>query len=206
MLVASIRAQPAPPPGHNSDSTYQALRNITLSTESVAVNNLKFQRDAATFLLHSGTVCFVSPVNGKVTGAVFVGDGQFVLSPPVDSERKSLRLLSKNDEAEFTEQFEHLVLRFTDSTYDEIEKAATPASGGCDAGLLKDSQYVTRHKTKQNLEARLLEEVLSPSPRGYFMAFMHGKNYEDKEIFEIEPNRDIDQVDFWTYNENRSGE
>ena len=68
---------------------------------------------------------------------------------------------------------------------------------------MKDSQYTTRHRIKRNLEARLLEEVLSPSPRGYFIAFIHGRRYEDKELFEIEPNRDVDQVDFRTYSENR---
>src|SRR5208283_3156773 len=59
----------------NSDPTYQALRNLTLNGDAVTLANFELKRDAGTFHLHSGTVCFVSPVNGKVTGAVFVGDG-----------------------------------------------------------------------------------------------------------------------------------
>jgi hypothetical protein len=206
ILVSSFRAQTSPPPGPNADPIYQALRNITLGTESVSVSDVKFRRDAGTFVLHSGTVCFVPPVNGKVTGAVFIGDGKFVLDAPNEAERKSLRLLSKNDEAEFAEQFGRLVLRFTDDTYDELKKAGKPAIGSCDNGPLKDSQYTTRHKLKQNLEVRLLQEVLSPNPRPYFIAFIHGKRYEDKEIFEVEPNQDVEQISFVTYNENRSGE
>jgi hypothetical protein len=205
-LAPATLAQTVAPSGPNSNPTYQALRNIALGNESVSVTDLKLKRDAATFVLHSGSVCFVPPVNGKITGAVFVGDGKFVFDPPIESERKSLHFLSKNDEAEFTEQFGRLVLRFTDDTYAEIMKASTAGAGQCDAGLLKDSQYVTRHKTKQNLEARLLQEVLSPNPRAYFIAFIHGKRYEDKELFELEPNREMDQVDFSTYNENRSGD
>ena len=202
-LAPDTLAQTAAPSGPNSDPTYQDLRNIALGNESVSVTDLKLKRDAATFVLHSGSVCFVPPVNGKITGAVFVGEGKFVLNPLIDSERKSLRLLSENNEDEFTEQFDRLVLRFTDGTYDEIKRASTVGPARCDAGPLKDSQYTTRHRIKRNLEARLLEEVLSPSPRGYFIAFIHGRRYEDKELFEIEPNRDVDQVDFRTYSENR---
>jgi hypothetical protein len=68
--------------GPNSDPNYVALRNITLGSEAVSVTNFDLKRDAGVFRLNSGTVCFVPPVNGKVTGAVFVGDGSFLLNPP----------------------------------------------------------------------------------------------------------------------------
>jgi hypothetical protein len=187
----------------NSDATYQQLRNLTLSGEAVSVANFELKRDAGTFHLHSGTVCFVTPVQGKVTGAVFVGEGNFVLDPPLESERQSLKLLTK--ENEFSEKFNQAVLRFTDSTYDDIKRGGSSSSAGCDAGLLKDSQNTTRHKLKNNLEARILEDVLSPEPAGLFYAFIHGKRYDDKEIFEIEPNRGTDQVSFRTYDENKWG-
>ena len=190
--------------GPNSDPVYAALRNITLGGEAVSVANFSLKRDAGRFLLRSGTVCFVPPVNGKVTGAVFAGDGVFTLEPPVPAERASLKLLTKQDE--FSERFERLVLRFTDSTYDEIKKAGSPASGTCDAGLLKDSQNATRHKIKSNLEIQILEEILSPEPRNLFFAFIHGKNYEDKEIYEIDPNVNSGQVSFWTCSETKWGD
>lgn len=190
--------------GPNSDPNYVALRNITLGSEAVTVTNFDLKRDAGRFRLNSGTVCFVPPVNGKVTGAVFAGEGTFQLNPPTEAERKNLKYLTKEDE--FNERFERLVLRFTDGTYDEIKKAGAVASGGCDAGPLKDSQNTTRHKIKHNLEAELLAEVLSPEPRGVFVAFIHGKHYDDKELFEIDPNANSDQVDFWTYDESKFGD
>src|SRR5271165_7374300 len=104
----------------NADGTYQQLRNIGLGTEAVTVNNLTLKRDAATFQLNSGMVCFLPAVQGKVTGAIFVGEGRLLLTPPLPSEERSLSLLSK--EKEFSESFSHLVLRFTDGTYDEIKK------------------------------------------------------------------------------------
>jgi hypothetical protein len=114
-----------------------------LSGEAVSVRNLELKRDAATFHLHSGTVCFVAPVEGQVTGAVFVGEGGLVLDPPQAEERNSLRLLTKEDE--FSEKFERMVLRFTDSTYEDIKQAGTAVSGGCDAGPLKDAQNAPDH-------------------------------------------------------------
>jgi hypothetical protein len=193
-------AAPAAPP--NSDPTYQQLRSLTIGGEAVSVSNFELKREGGTFHLHSGTVCFVNPVQGKITGAVFVGDGNFVLDPPSESERRSLKLLTKEDE--FSEKFIQAVFRFTDSTYDEIKKGGTAAAVGCDPGVLRDSQNTTRHKFKNNLEARILEDVLSPEPGGLFYAFIHGKHYSDKEIFEIEPRRD--EVSFRTYDENKWGE
>ncbi len=195
-------ADVAPPA--NSDATYQQLRNLALGSEAVAVTNFDLKREAGTFHLHSGMVCFVTPVQGKVTGAVFVGDAHFVLDPPVESERKSLKLFSKEDE--FSEPFSHAVLRFTDSTYEELKKAGNPSSGGCDPGLLKDSENTMRHKLKYNLDARILEEVLSPEPRGLFVAFIHGKHYNGKEIYQIDPDSGSEQVDFSTYDENKQGD
>jgi len=212
-LATAAYPQNAQPPAPNSDPTYQQLRNIGLGGEAVAVNNFSLRRDAATFHLRSGTVCFVAPVQGKVTGAVFVGDGNMVLDPPLRIERSSLKLLTKEDE--FSENFGHLVLRFTDSTYDEIKKAGSAASGSCDAGLLRDSQNAMRHnrELKYNLDARILQDVLSTEPGGLFVAFIHGKRYNAKEIYAIDPHGAPplimpvapEEVELVTYDENKLG-
>src|SRR4051812_32819998 len=102
-LLCVPQAIAADNPVANSHPTYQQLRNVSLGTEAVSVSNLRLKRDAATFVLRSGTVCFVAPVEGKVTGAVFVGDGNMIMEVPTASERASLRLLTK--EAEYSENF-----------------------------------------------------------------------------------------------------
>ncbi len=209
VAVTAAQTQPAAAlaASPNSDPTYQQLRNIALGTESVSVTNFDLKRDAATFHLHSGTVCFVPAVQGKVTGAVFVGDGSMTLAPPTATERRSLKLLTKS--GEFNETFNRLALRFTDSTYDEIKNGGTAAPGGCDAGLLKDSQNAMRHKILYNLDARILEDMLRPGPGGLFVAFVHGKHYDDKLLYVIDPNGAPDvapqQVELSTYDENKSG-
>jgi hypothetical protein len=216
ILLASfspLYAADNPAPGPNSDPTYQQLRNLTLGGEAVSVSNFALKRDAGTFHLRSGTVCFVTPVQGKVTGAVFTGDGNFILDPPLESERQSLKVLTK--ESEFSENFGQAVFRFTDSTYEEIKKGGSAASGGCDAGVLKDSQNAMRHDhmLKWNLEGRLLEDVLSSEPGRFFLVFIHGKKYNGKEIYAIDPHGapplvmsvDPEEVEFLTYDENKLG-
>lgn len=191
----------------NADGNYQQLRNIALGSKAVTVNNFTLKRDAATFQLNSGTVCFLPPVNGKVTGAVFTGEGRLLLTPPLPSEQRSLSLLSK--EAEFSESFSRLVLRFTDGTYDEIERAAAPDAPSCDAGLLRESQHATRKKLHYNLDARILQDVLSPQPGGLFVAFVHGKKYSDKILFMIDPHgaQDVEpeEIELMTYEDNKQG-
>ena len=104
-----------------------------------------------------------------------------------------------------------MVLRFTDATYDDLKKAGTPATSGCDGGLLRDSQNATRHDRmlKFNLEARLLEDVLGSEPGGFFVAFVRGKKYNGKELFFIDPHGapmvSPEEVELMTYDENKFG-
>lgn len=176
LLVLPLGMKAQNPSRANSDGTYQALRNLTLSGESVSITNLVLKRDAGTFHFRSGTVCFTAAVQGKVTGAVFEGDGNLDISPP-PSEAGMLKLLTKSDE--FSEQFNHLIMRFTDSTYEEIKKSGGSATGGCDNGPLRNTQNAMRHERllKHNLDARILQDVLGSEPGGLFVAFMPGKRY-----------------------------
>jgi hypothetical protein len=207
LLSADSAATPAP----NSDLTYQKLRTIGLGTEGVQVSEFTLKRDAASFHLKSGTVCFVSPVEGKVTGAVFVGQGEFVLVPPIATESRSLSLLTHH--ADLHEVFERAVVFFTDDTYDEIKKAGTPAPANCDAGLLRETQHQLRTELHYNLAARILQDVLGTEPGGLFLAFIHGKNYSKKMVYSIDPRGGSplilgiapEEVQLATYDDNHVG-
>jgi hypothetical protein len=107
------------------------------------------------------------------------------------------------------ETYNHLVLRFTDSTYEEIKNEGTPKPGGCDAGLFRDSQNVMRHKLNYNLDSRILEDVLRPEPTGLFVAFVHGKHYDDKLLYVVDPNgapeASPEEVELMSYGDEKSG-
>src|SRR5271156_146054 len=64
-LLLPIYAADNPAIAPNSDPIYQQLRNLTLSGEAMSVSNFELKRDVGTFHLHSGTVCFVAPVQGR---------------------------------------------------------------------------------------------------------------------------------------------
>ena len=210
---AARPAAGAPPAGTaNTEPTYQQLRQAGLAGEAFSIHEVVLKRDAGTFTLHSGKLCFVAPVAGKVTGAVFQGEGNFTLDPPIASERRSLSLLTK--EPRFEERYTELALRFTDETYAELKSApgTSPAPGvNCPGGPLDDSQHVSKHDIHYNLEARILQDVLGREPGGLFVAFIKGKKYTGKMIYFIDPHGvprrlEPEEVALFTYDESKLGE
>lgn len=180
----------------NADPVYVQLRQKSLSPEvfngSVAsVNNLVLKRDAATFTLKSGEVYFMSPVEGRTVGAVFIGEGEMSLTPPTDIEKSSLA--SFTNEPGMTEQFTQLVLRFTDKTFEEIKQSpnAKIQSGGAQAArardLYREKETLMRKELRfVNLETRTLEDLYAPTRPGYFLAFVGGRRWS-KLIYMLDP-------------------
>jgi len=206
-LVCLLSGQVAGQLSPNADSTYVQLRNVALQPQGIAVDKITLKRDAATFQLNSGTICFVGPVRDKVTGAVFTGEGRLLLNPPLTSERVSLSFLTR--EKEYSESFDQLVLRFTDRTYEEIKAAGKPGGAACDPSLLRNSEKAARKELRYNMDARILQDVFSSEPGGLFVAFVHGKHYDGKTLFVIDPHGapmvEPEEIKLETYNENKTG-
>jgi hypothetical protein len=172
-MPATLHAQH---PG-NSNPFYQQLRSLLPGGEAIQVNNLELHRDAATFTFRSGSFAFYGEVNGKVTGAVFKGEGHLHITPPTAEERHNLFIVTHSEE--FDEDFDQVVLRFTDSTAAELRKASTGKAeeSATQVRAAQDFQTFARQKLHENYDLRLLADVLSPSPGGFFMAAIHGKKY-----------------------------
>lgn len=209
-------AQTAPANTPNSDPVYQQLRNITPGGKTIAVRDFVLKRDAGTFTFKSGNFFFLTPVQGKTTGAVFIGTAIFSLEPPLAMEKRSLELLTKS--AEMVEQFNTAVFRFTDGTEEDIEakgSAPTEYTASTAGEILADIRKVLRKDLKYNLDERILEDVLSTEPGNFFCAFIKGLKYSGKEIYAMDPHgvpadlagRPIapEEVAFATYEENKEG-
>lgn len=179
----------------NEDPVYRQLRAQAESAQDFAgeyavVNNLVFKRDAATFTLRSGEVYFLPPVEGRVTGAVFVGDGEFSLTPPVEYEKHSLSLFT--GEPSITEQFTKLTLRFTDKTYEEVKSSpqARMGTGGAQAShardIYRDNQELLRKELRTNMEMRTLTDLYTPQRPGFLTAFIGGQRFK-KLVYQIDP-------------------
>jgi hypothetical protein len=141
---AQFAAYPATPPVAralaNTDPTYLKLRAVTPG-KAVTVTGLRLRKDAGIFTFKSGTFYLLEPINGVCTGAVFLGDATFGLTPPTELEQRYLSLLAA-----------------------EILKAAGPAASsptGNPAGVLKEVQQQLRTRLKENLDVRLLQDLLS---------------------------------------------
>ena len=194
--IAPVEAQVKVPTGvkGNQDPIYQQLRQLgkgdDFSGDYATVNNLQLKRDAGNFTLKSGELYFITPVQGRVTAAVFIGDGEFSLTPPTEVEKHSLSIFTGG--GSITEQFSRLVLRFTDKTVEEIKSSpnATMKTGGPGASqarsAFRDNQELVRKRLRDNQELRALFDVYNPAREGFFTAFIDGKRF-NKLVFLIEP-------------------
>src|SRR5689334_228906 len=164
----------------NVDPTYQTLRQLAKAESDftgnyAVVNNLILKRDAANFNLKSGELYFITPVDNRTTAAVFIGNGELTLMPPTQIEKNSLKIFT--GEEGITEEFTHLVLRFTDKTFDEIKSSpnATMKTGGPEAAqareLYRNNQDVVRKRLRDNRELRTLYDIYNPANEGFFNAF-----------------------------------
>jgi hypothetical protein len=172
----------------NGNAAYHQLRDLMPGDDVVAVKDFALRRDAATFTFRSGSFAFYGPVNGRITGAVFRGDGHIHITPPIAAERHNLAIQTNSEE--FDDDFDHAVLRFTDETANVIRKAATGkdvADGAFGRMAQEMASFVRDHdRLDMNLDLRLLEDVLNPVGGEFFLAGVHGKK-NAHEFFVFDP-------------------
>jgi len=170
----------------NSDPTYHKLREAAKAAGDFAgpyatVNNLVLKRDAATFTLTSGEIYFAPPIDDRDVGAVFIGEGQLTLTPPTEIEKHNLSLFIS--ETSIKENFDRLVLRFTDKTFEEIKASpqAKMGTGGPQAeharDFYRDNESLLRKTLRRNYELRTLVDLDNPNRPGFFTAFINGKRF-----------------------------
>jgi hypothetical protein len=215
-VEAQVKVATGPQKG-NLDPVYQTLRQFGKTDQDftgpyAVVNNLALKRDAATFTLKTGELYFITPVENRITAAVFIGTGEFALTPPTAIEKKSLKIFTNEDG--ITEEFTHLVLRFTDKTFEEIKASpnVTMKSGGPAAsqahGLYRNNQELLRKRLHDNRELRTLFDLYNPGHEGFFNAFVDGKRF-NKLVFVLEPlgvpGANPEEVALFSYGETDGG-
>jgi len=175
----------------NQDPVYQSLRQTDeFSGDYAVVNNLQLKRDAANFNLKSGELYFITPVENRVTAAVFIGDGELTLTPPTEVEKNSIKIFT--GEGGITESFNRLVLRFTDKTFEQIKSSpnATMKTGGSAASqarsAFRDNRDLLHKQLRDNRELRTLFDIYDPAREGYFTAFINGKRFS-KLVYLFDP-------------------
>ncbi len=101
--------------------------------------------------------------------------------PPAERPPRDRSILTHSDT--FDEDVDRAVLRFTDATAEDLRKAAAsggPASSAFARAAGEFSSF-QHEQLLQNIDLRLLEDVLSPAPGGYFLAALRGT--KDRHLF-----------------------
>lgn len=161
-------------------AVYTALRAARPQGPAVTVQDLLLERDAFRFRFDSGVFQFLSPVEKRVVGAVFVGQGSWELTPATEAERRHVELVSgEKGIQKLSDRFDALALLFSDETAAEIERQAKARESASPraAEVFEAFLRAERKDFKTNFHLRILAELLkSSSPSsGVFLAFVDGK-------------------------------
>lgn len=158
------------------DPTFVALSKIHLDkTQIYSVRDITITRDVLSISFNRGAIAFTEPIEGKVTGAVFVGSGDILAIPPDSVEKK--QLFRYTHAALLSEHFETAVFRFTDGTWEEILKeyrnhASEPVDPTDVDALLRWEAELQRRGVF--LGDRILADLIGNKNRPLFLAQIEG--------------------------------
>ncbi|HEX3253478.1 MAG TPA: M1 family aminopeptidase [Pyrinomonadaceae bacterium] len=169
LAVTSALAQDSP--ASKDKDTYNQLKAFTL-TGAVDVKGVVLKR-VRTQITLDGTVYLSEPVNGQITGAVFIGEGKFVTEVPAnDFEKDNVKRLLGTDVIE--SDFKTAVFRFTDSTGVQLAPTRTAAPNERAQKLARETDERMLREIGANLPARLAISMLNLEKPGFFFAQFDG--------------------------------
>lgn len=177
----------------NRDPIYWQLRNIGLGS-TVSVEDFTIQDDVGTFLFKQGTITFLAPVSGQITGAIFIGQGHFSLKPATPIDQRELNRRFKVEVVE--EDFSDVVFRFSSGIHRSLlqgakAKVETPPAA---LAVFRNWQEKVRQRHEipisfsdnllhgdqmDNVDAELLGYIYNPARPALFEAFIHGARHKN---------------------------
>jgi hypothetical protein len=181
----------------NTDPIYRQLRNIGLG-DTFRFDDFTLHMDAATFHFQKGTLTVLNPVNGIVTGAIFIGEGHFNLKAVTALDGAELKRRSGTQEVD--EDFSEVVFRFTGDERLEFlrgvkEKVDTPGDVASVFDHWKEkvrkrrepaqgfTEYLLHGEDMDNVDADLLAAVYNPSHPPFVNAYIRGRKHKDLRFF-----------------------
>ena len=161
---------------------YRDLRAARPDGRKVTVKDLVLERDTYRITFRSGVVHLLAPLGKDTFGAVFLGEGEYLLNPATLAERRHLQLVTNNNSEVLRDRFTRLILFFTDRTAAELLAHAPAAAGAPDEVALRAYEdYLNRQRDENlpNVHLRVLADLLNRPARtdGVFLAFVEGREY-----------------------------
>ncbi|HZI18349.1 MAG TPA: M1 family aminopeptidase [Pyrinomonadaceae bacterium] len=177
VLLLALAAAPPAAAQENSSAkgreVYDQIKAAAFAGGAAEAKGLVLKRDRAE-MTFDGTFYFASPVEGRVTGAVFVGRGKFRADvPPSDFERENVKRLLGAEAVE--SDFKTAVLRFSDDTFETVGHGRVEAPADERARRLAvEVESRLLRETGVNLSARLAASILNGERPGFFFATFDG--------------------------------
>lgn len=118
-------------PASSTVQLYRELSSVGLDAKrTYHVRDLDLDLEDIHLSLEDGTLGFLEPVEGHVTGAFFEGQGEVLIIPPDSAERASLALFTKS--AVLEERFTSAYLRFDDKIAARLAAEVRPEENAGD--------------------------------------------------------------------------
>ena len=173
LLAAGTSAAQALAPG--SRELYQALNALRLIPHQVYyVGDLHINRDAVRLSLAEGKLAFLAAHDGRLTGAVFTGQGHVLAIPRDPIEKASL---ARSLGAPLLDQrFSSAYLRFTDNTGEELlEQLRVAGVQPADEPSFAEEWNRTAANMNPWHSLRILMDWVAAEPQPYFYAGLQGE-------------------------------
>ena len=181
----------------NTDPVYRGLRNVGVGA-AFQVSGFTVKCDAATFQLNQGTLVFLAPVDGIVTGAIYLGSGHFHLKPVTRIAADDIKRQLKTEEVD--EDFNQIVFRYAGAFTRVLlaasaKESSTPAEAANALQHWRDTVRQRREvplgftesllhgESMENVDAEVLASVYNPSRPGFFDAYIRGVKHKDLRFF-----------------------
>ncbi len=173
LLLASSAAAQQPAAGEPRE-LLQKLNALRVdATQVYRVRELTLRRDAVRIALDEGKLAFLAALDGRITGAVFTGEGRIIAVPRDPAEKSSLaRFLGA---PLLDESFSRAYFRFTDNTAEELRAQFSRAGAQpfVEPSFAEDWNLVVANLNPWH-SLRILADLLAREPQPFFYAGLAG--------------------------------
>ena len=208
---ASALSQQAPP--HHPAEILSALNRVQADSSAVYKidpgSHIELRRGDTRLQLEDGTLAFLSPIDGKITGAVYSGRGHILAVPRDPVEKQQLGYFLGT--AILDQAFTTLYLRFTAETAGELQRQFEVAQikPQTDSAFANLWQPAVQARAQAH-SIRFLYDALSDVSRPYFAAslggsqvglfdFVYDEAREETEMFgQAKKSNGADFYDIWS--------
>jgi hypothetical protein len=184
LLACALHAAPrAPQQTPEPLELLKQLNSLALDpTQVYAIRNAHITRGGMDLYLNRGFIAFMTPVQGEITGAIFWGEGEVLMTPPNRAEKRNLAQFTHSPILD--EKIESIYLRFTDHTSQELLAASSKPDPDDpeQPGPVVEQWAAVAESLNVETSVRILTDLLGDRNHPYFYARVKGV---DLGVFEI---------------------